>query len=142
MGPYFGGTPSDLPPSIAKDVPVTIREQMLEHGSLRDPDAERIAADHDLALVPGRFVLELRPAGVDKGAALSELVEASSPRAVLFAGDDLGDLPAVSVVRDLPVSALIVCADSPETPSELRDAADLVVDGPDGVVELLGDLPG
>jgi trehalose 6-phosphate phosphatase len=104
------------------------------------PDAERIAADNDLELVPGRFVLELRPAGVDKGAALSEVVEGSSPRAVLFAGDDLGDLPAVSVLRDLPVSALIVCADSPETPSELRDAADLVVDGPDGVVELLGDL--
>jgi trehalose 6-phosphate phosphatase len=96
-----------------------------------------IAAAHDLEVVPGRFVLELRPAGVDKGAALRDLVAELGAGVVVFAGDDLGDLPAVAALRSTDVAAFVVCSDSPEAPAELRDAADLIVDGPVGVLAFL-----
>lgn len=101
------------------------------------PRAEEIGAENDLEVVPGRFVLELRPAGMDKGGALRGLITELDVQAVVFAGDDLGDLPAVRALRELDVAGVVVCSDSPETPDELRQTADLVVDGPDGVVNLL-----
>ncbi len=101
------------------------------------PRAEQIAAAHDLEVVPGRFVLELRPAGVDKGGALRSLVADSDVRVVIFAGDDLGDLPAIRALRAMDVVGVVVCSDSAETPDELRRAADLLVDGPDGIIDLL-----
>jgi trehalose 6-phosphate phosphatase len=104
--------------------------------SLR-PQADQIGADNDLEVVPGRFVLELRPAGIDKGGALRDLVAGLGVQTVVLAGDDLGDLPAVRALRELDVVGVIVCSDSAETPDELRQLADVVVDGPDGVVELL-----
>jgi trehalose 6-phosphate phosphatase len=57
---------------------------------LRSPLAE-LAARHGLVVEPGRMVLELRPPGVDKGAALSELLREREARSVLYAGDDLAD---------------------------------------------------
>jgi trehalose 6-phosphate phosphatase len=104
------------------------------------PAVEAIAAEHGLEVVPGRYVLELRPAGMDKGGAMRDLVAESGVRAVVFAGDDLGDLPAVAALRSLDVAGLVVCSDSAETPAELRDTADLVVDGPSGVLGLLREL--
>jgi trehalose 6-phosphate phosphatase len=56
---------------------------------------------------------------------------------VVFVGDDLGDLAAVAALRRLDVTGMVVCSDSPESPRALRREADLVVDGPDGVVEFL-----
>lgn len=106
------------------------------------PDLAALAGEHGLEVHPGRQVLELRPPGADKGRALLSLAEASTS-AVLFAGDDLGDLPAfdaVDVLRELGVPGVTVCSDSPEAPPALRERADLVVDGPLGVVELLRQL--
>ncbi len=105
---------------------------------LREPLAA-LAADAGLALEPGRFVLELRPPGVDKGTALRELVAERAARAVLYCGDDLGDLAAFAAVRALRSDGVPGCAVaslSPESP-QVAEAADLVVDGPAGVVNLL-----
>jgi len=52
-----------------------------------------IAARLGLAAEPGRYVIELRPPGVDKGSALTGLAGERAARSVLFCGDDLGDLP-------------------------------------------------
>ncbi|NED98919.1 trehalose-phosphatase [Phytoactinopolyspora halotolerans] len=107
------------------------------------PHAEAIAADTGLQLTPGRLVLELRPTGVDKGAALRDLVQEVSARAVVYAGDDLGDLPAVAAVRSLRtdgVTGVVVYSDSSEAVPEFREQADLVVDGPAGVLGVLQDL--
>jgi trehalose 6-phosphate phosphatase len=104
------------------------------------PMVEAIAAKHGLEVVPGRYVLELRPAGMDKGGAMRDLVAESGVRTVVFAGDDLGDLPAVAALRSLDVASLVVCSDSAETPAELRDTADLVLNGPSGVLDLLREL--
>jgi trehalose 6-phosphate phosphatase len=91
---------------------------------------------------PGRGVLEVRLPGFDKGTALRRLVERDSPRVVVFAGDDRGDLPGMLAVRDLRRQGLIafaVGAGAAEVP-ELAAAADVLVDGPAGMLELLRGL--
>jgi trehalose 6-phosphate phosphatase len=114
-------------------------QQALER--LRAPLAA-LAAEAGLVVEPGRLVIELRPQGTDKGGALSALAAQRVPSAVLFAGDDLGDLAAFGAVRALREAGtpgLTVCSGSAEV-SALSGAADLVVAGPDGVVALLSSL--
>jgi trehalose 6-phosphate phosphatase len=99
----------------------------------------RIARTHGLVVEPGRFVLEVRDGTLDKGGALRGLVAASSPRSVVFVGDDLGDLPAFAAVAALAgtgIAGLAICSASAEQP-DLAAAADLVLDGPAGVAEWL-----
>ena len=99
----------------------------------------KLAHDSGLELVPGRLVLEMRPAGRDKGDALREFVLGQEARSVLFAGDDLGDLPAFDAIERLRtegVAGLTVASESEEAP-EVAARADLVVAGPDGIVQLL-----
>ncbi|GGX63561.1 trehalose-phosphatase [Streptomyces minutiscleroticus] len=106
--------------------------------ALRAPLTE-LAARHGLIVEPGRLVLELRPPGMDKGVALTEYVREIGAGAVLYSGDDLGDLPAFAAVEKLRrdgVPGLLVCSGSAEV-AELAERADLVVDGPQGVVDLL-----
>ena len=110
---------------------------------LREPLGE-LAARLGLAAEPGRFVIELRPPGVDKGSALTGLAGERAARSVLFCGDDLGDLPAFAAVRALRADGVPGCAvasASTESP-QVAEAADLVVAGPEGVVALLTALAG
>lgn len=106
--------------------------------ALREPLTD-LATRHGLIVEPGRMVLELRPPGMDKGVALLDHVRETGATAVLYAGDDLGDLPAFAAVEELRsdgVPGLLVCSGSDEV-TELRERADVVVDGPAGVVGLL-----
>lgn len=108
---------------------------------LRGP-LTRLAAELDLAAEPGRLVVELRPRGVDKGAALTGLVRETTARSVLYGGDDLGDLAAFDAVRELRADGIpgcVIASASPETP-RVAAAADLVVDGPEEVVRFLDSL--
>lgn len=101
-----------------------------------------LADEVGLHLEPGRLVLELRPVGMDKGQALRGVLQAVDARSVLFAGDDLGDLPAYAEVerfRGEGGAGLLVCSGSAEV-SELAKRADLVVDGPRGVAAFLSGL--
>ncbi|HEX5288911.1 MAG TPA: trehalose-phosphatase [Streptosporangiaceae bacterium] len=110
---------------------------------LREPLGE-LAARLGLAAEPGRYVIELRPPGVDKGSALTGLAGERAARSVLLCGDDLGDLPAFAAVRALRAEGVPGCAvasASAESP-QVAAAADLVVAGPEGVVELLTALAG
>ncbi|MCQ4202368.1 trehalose-phosphatase [Streptomyces sp. NPDC058783] len=109
--------------------------------ALRTPLAD-LAARHGLIVEPGRMVLELRPPGMDKGAALRSYVHSHDAGSVLFAGDDLGDLPAyaaVDILRTEGTPGLLVCSASDEV-TELRRRADVEVPGPAGVVALLAAL--
>ncbi|MEU5235804.1 trehalose-phosphatase [Streptomyces lydicus] len=105
---------------------------------LRGPLTE-LAERHGLIVEPGRYVLELRPPGMDKGVALADWIRETGAATVLYAGDDLGDLAAFAAVEELRAKGLtgvLVCSGSDEV-TELADRADLVVDGPAGVVGLL-----
>ncbi|NKY96398.1 trehalose-phosphatase [Nocardiopsis alborubida] len=110
--------------------------------ALLTPALSELARRSDLQVEPGRMVVELRPLGVDKGAALTALVAEAGPRTVLYAGDDLGDLPAFDAVvglRSQGVEGLNVCSSSDEV-TAVAEAADLVVSGPAGLADLLGGL--
>lgn len=90
-------------------------------------------------LVPrwGRMVLEIRPpVDADKGTAVRALVARAGLRRALYAGDDRTDVDAFAGLDGLELGVR-VAVDSREAPPELREAADIVVDGPEGVLELL-----
>jgi trehalose 6-phosphate phosphatase len=104
----------------------------------------KLARRCGLEVHSGRRVLELRPPGFDKHGALMA-VATPLPSAVLFAGDDLGDgraLDAVDELRERGVAGVTLFSDSEEGPPALRSRADVVVDGPAGVVAFLRDLLG
>jgi trehalose 6-phosphate phosphatase len=87
----------------------------------------------------GRKVLEIRPTvPADKGTAVQALLERSGARLGLYAGDDTTDLDAfVGLVSAGLEHAVRVAVASEEGPSELADAADLVVGGPPEMADLL-----
>lgn len=108
---------------------------------LSEPISE-IAWRHQLHVEPGKMVLEIRPPGISKGDVLRELAASTGPASVLYAGDDLGDLSAFAVVDELRatgVPGVKVASGSAEAPG-VAEAADLVVDGPPGVRDLLSEL--
>ena len=98
-----------------------------------------LAEQEGLAVHAGKMSVELTPpVGVDKGTAVAELCEGLS--AVIFAGDDTGDLPAFAELerrRSLGVATLSVAVSSEEAPADLLRAADVVLDDPAEVVEML-----
>jgi trehalose 6-phosphate phosphatase len=103
-----------------------------------------VARRHHLRVEPGKMVLEIRPFGVNKGDVLEEIVRRSGWHSVLYAGDDLGDLAAFAKVDELRgdgIAGIKVCSGSPEG-AQVAEAADLVVDGPAGIMRLLTDLDG
>ena len=91
----------------------------------------------------GRMAVELRPpVPVDKGTVVEELTEGATVAA--FAGDDAGDLPAFAALVDLVRAGTLahgvrIGVASAEAPAEIL-AADVVVDGPPALAELLGAL--
>ncbi|MDX6397771.1 MAG: trehalose 6-phosphate phosphatase [Gaiellaceae bacterium] len=88
----------------------------------------------------GRKVLELRPpVAAHKGTAVAHLLGARGLERALYAGDDTTDLDAFNAVAGLELGVRVAVA-SPEGPVELREAADVVVDGPAGMLELLRSL--
>jgi trehalose 6-phosphate phosphatase len=104
-----------------------------------EPRLRDLADRHQLVLEPGRNVIEARAPGMDKGAVVRDLVEQTSAGGFLFAGDDLGDVEAfeaVAELRDQGLATLLVCSASDEE-SALLDRSDVVVHGPDGVLDLL-----
>jgi trehalose 6-phosphate phosphatase len=125
-------------------VAVHTRQTPDPDGALRRlrPRLAALAERAGLTLEPGRFVLEFRPPGIDKGAALTGLVRARGARSVLFCGDDLGDLAAFAAVRELRADGIPGCtvaSASRETP-QVAAAADLAVGGPAGLVAFLTGL--
>ncbi|CAM5603895.1 trehalose 6-phosphate phosphatase [Streptomyces spiroverticillatus] len=108
--------------------------------ALRAPLAE-LAAQHGLILEPGRLVLELRPPGVDKGVALEAYVREVGARCVVYAGDDLGDLPAYAAVEKLRsdgIPGLLLCSGT--AIPELAEQADVLLPGPAEVTAFLARL--
>lgn len=100
-----------------------------------------ICAESGLELHDGHFVLELRLPGFDKGQVLRALVAQQQPSAVLFCGDDVGDLPAfeyIATLRNQGVGAFGVLVGPGD--AALVQAADVRVDTPAQLVGLLDDV--
>jgi trehalose 6-phosphate phosphatase len=103
-----------------------------------------IAERHGMRILPGKMVLELAPAATPgKGALVRGAVRSHHLTAALYAGDDRADLEAFAALDHLAVEGVVtvkVGVGSAETPQELLAAADLVVDGPAGLLALLAEL--
>jgi trehalose 6-phosphate phosphatase len=98
-----------------------------------------LARELDLEIEPGRQVVELRGHAVDKGDALRWLLETTGLRRVVYAGDDLGDLPAFEAVETLRSGGgegTLVASASAEQDA-LVGRADVVLEGPDAVAAWL-----
>jgi trehalose 6-phosphate phosphatase len=108
---------------------------------LLGPPLHALARDRGLAVLPGRMVLELAPLEVPgKGSVITQHVRARGLRAALYAGDDAADLDAFAALdrlREDGTLAVKVAVSSNETLPELLAGADMVVDGPAGLLSLL-----
>ena len=103
------------------------------------PRLTELAERHGLVVEPGRNVIEMRSPGMDKGVVVRDLAQEVEAGGFLFAGDDLGDVEAFEAVgelRERGVPALLVCSASKEE-SSLLELCDVVVAGPEGVLDLL-----
>jgi trehalose 6-phosphate phosphatase len=107
---------------------------------------DTIARAHDLRVLDGKRVWELAPRDAGgKGDAVRALLGQARPDAVCYAGDDVADLESFAVLDEAAASgldAVKIAVLGAETPVALREAADLTVDGPAGLRELLRRLAG
>jgi trehalose 6-phosphate phosphatase len=105
-------------------------------------EIERAAHAAGLATHRGRKVLEIRPpVPIDKGRGVALVLGRRRPATGLYAGDDTTDIDAFHGLRELVgEGAVCVAVASEEAPPELLREADVVVDGPVGVRDLLEEL--
>jgi trehalose 6-phosphate phosphatase len=100
----------------------------------------QVAADSGLRLEPGKLVEELRPpVDVDKGSAISSLLDAQQLATAAYAGDDLGDIPALRAVQSAGGYALVVNHGA-ETDPRLLELADQSFDGTEAFAAWLAEL--
>jgi trehalose 6-phosphate phosphatase len=91
----------------------------------------------------GRKVLEVRPSvDIDKGRGIRRLLRDADLKAAVYVGDDRTDIDAFAGLRTLVEqgrlgTAACVGVRSDETPRELEESADTLVDGTAGVRQLL-----
>jgi trehalose 6-phosphate phosphatase len=96
----------------------------------------------------GRKVLEIRPpVRIDKGAGIVTLLRDSELAAAMYVGDDVTDLDAFRGLDELVEkgrlgTAVKIGVRSDEGPAKLSEEADWMVEGTDGVRELLRTLLG
>ena len=143
--------------SIAAGEPGAVAEEKLATVAIHvrtspDPEAATariapliaaLAQMHGLRVLEGRKVLELVPPGAGKGEVVAKIVAREGIEAALYAGDDVGDVPAFVALEDAAARGVAICRVAvvgDETPPELRDRADVKVPGPDALVRSLRDL--
>ena len=104
--------------------------------------ADETATETGLEVRSAKASVELHPpVRVDKGTVVERA--AADARAVCFLGDDVGDLPAFDALDRLAgrgVATVRVAVQTPEAPLEVLERADVVVDGPEGALEVLRSL--
>jgi trehalose-phosphatase len=124
-------------------------------GAENEGESESLASEianeaewQGLVVHRGRKVMEIRPnVAINKGIAVAALIPAAPVSAALYGGDDRTDVDAFLALRTLTEdgeleSATCVAVSSDEAPAAVIAAADLVVDGTDGFLEVLRRLAG
>jgi trehalose 6-phosphate phosphatase len=120
-----------------------------EHAAELVRDIAKHAREEGLAIHWGRKVLEVRPpVELDKGLGVTALLQSAGDGAgvalagALYVGDDSTDIDAFRALRALVDAGTLgfsvcVAVGSEETPPELVEQADLIIDGQSGVRGLL-----
>jgi trehalose 6-phosphate phosphatase len=99
----------------------------------------KLAATAGLGVRPGKEVLEICIPGIDKGTALRELL-CDDTAAAFYAGDDLGDLPAIAEVTawaERSGRPSLTVGVSPGGTGPVAERADVTVPDPQSLVSLL-----
>jgi len=105
-----------------------------------------IADQAEMALLSGKHVVELVPAGFPlKEGAVERIIESDALHAALYAGDDIADLLAFEALDRAHADGRLkhvvkVAVRGAETPEDLVAAADIVVEGVSEMVDLLATL--
>jgi trehalose 6-phosphate phosphatase len=141
---------TELPPQLRvehKRLSVALHYRPAPHlRSTVEAWAERVAAETGLRQQHGRMVVELMPpVDRNKGTVVDE--ETDGLASAWYFGDDVSDLAGFAALQrraeEVPgFFGVRVAVMNPETGQPLRDAADLVVDSPRTVPELLSALVG
>lgn len=104
--------------------------------------AEQVSRSTGLEVRSAKRSVELHPPiSVDKGTSVLEL--SGGCTTVAYLGDDIGDLPAfaaLDVLAERGVTTCKVAVASEDLPPEIAAEADLVLDGPQAVLEALAPL--
>jgi trehalose 6-phosphate phosphatase len=108
----------------------------------RAEEVGRAAEEAGLRPQQGRRIMEVGPpVDVDKGTGVRRLLERRPLTRALYAGDDTTDLDAFRGLDEAGLDvALKVSVGSPEMNPRLLNEADLVVDGPGELLQLLRTL--
>jgi trehalose 6-phosphate phosphatase len=105
---------------------------------------EPIAAGVGMELLEGKRVIEVAPKEApSKGDLVERVARENELEALLYAGDDRPDVDAFAAVERLRrdgLTGVTVAVRSAGTPLELLERADLVLESPSGLVELLRGL--
>lgn len=110
-----------------------------------DKVAQHLADQHGLVRAGGRLAYELRPpVEFSKATVVLERARQERLAAAAFVGDDKVDLPGFDALDVLATEeglfGVRIGVNSEEAPPELLERADLVVEGPSGVLRLLDRL--
>lgn len=106
------------------------------------PQVTTIAEKYGLVLFTGKMVFEMRPPlDVDKGSAFRNLVQENQLDSAIFLGDDISDLNALQVARELREQKLCfawgIGVQSEDAPEALADTADFLATGVEDVESFL-----
>src|SRR5664280_2535879 len=132
----------DWPPEWIEDKALSLS---LHYRQSPEPEQARLAlkriaeAAEEVGLYArfGRMLLEiLPPVEADKGTAIRSLLDERGLTRALFAGDDTTDLDGFRALEGLELGVCVALSSS-EAPAALVEAADIVLAGPDELVELL-----
>jgi trehalose-phosphatase len=132
----------DWPPEWIEDKGLSLS---LHYRQSSEPEQSRLALERiaeaadEVGLYArfGRMTLEiLPPVEADKGTAIRSLLDERGLTRALYAGDDTTDLDAFRALDGLELG-ICVALSSSEAPEALMEAADIVLDGPEELVELL-----
>ncbi|MGH2775139.1 MAG: trehalose-phosphatase [Actinomycetota bacterium] len=108
--------------------------------------AAELARARGLRMLPGRMVIEVKPPiEFSKADVVLRLAAEYDLGAAAFLGDDVGDLSAfdaLDVLASRGVATVRVGVRSHESPPELLERADEIVDGPERTVDWLRSLIG
>ena len=106
--------------------------------------ATDVARAHGLKMLPGRMVIEVKPpVEFSKADVVRRLAAEHDVRAAAFLGDDIGDLAAFDALDELAareVATVRVGVRSHESPPEILERADEIVDGPEAAVDWMRSL--
>jgi trehalose 6-phosphate phosphatase len=133
-------TPGALLEPKGVTVSVHVRHAAPDDAARLRSTVESIGRDAGLEAFEGKQVIELAPPGSRKRRAVGSVVVRTTPAAAMYAGDDLEDIGGFEALQAVDGPTVRVAVAGSETPGELLGLADVVVEGPVGLHDLLVEL--